>query len=202
MDSIYLPDNFHKLKYQSDAVLGAKKILEEYGGGFLSDVVGLGKTYMAALLTQELDGRNLVIAPPALLDQNNPGSWKNVFRDFRIHADFQSIGKLDDLLRRDLTKYTNVFVDDAHRFRTDTNETYEKLAQICRGKRVILVTATPLNNSPRDILNQIKLFQNSKNSTIPNIKNLESATNFRWSCILAALNTMEPKTPSKNKSWA
>jgi hypothetical protein len=65
-------------------------------------------------------------------------------------------------------------VDEAHRFRTETTGTYEKLAQICRGKRVILVTATPLNNSPRDILSQIKLFQSGKNSTIPNIKNLES----------------------------
>src|SRR6185295_12107129 len=46
-------------------------------------------------------------------------------------------------------------------------------AQICRGKRVILVIATPLNNSPRDILSQIKLFQNGKNSTIPNVRNLE-----------------------------
>lgn len=174
LESLYLPDNFRKLKYQSDAVLGAKKILEEYGGAFLSDVVGLGKTYMAALLAQELDGRNLVIAPPALLDPNNPGSWKNVFSDFRIHADFQSIGKLDELLHRDLSKYTNVFVDEAHRFRTETNETYERLAQICRGKRVVLVTATPLNNAPRDILSQIKLFQKGKNSTIPNIKNLES----------------------------
>src|SRR6185295_9223473 len=46
-------------------------------------------------------------------------------------------------------------------------------AQICRGKRVILVIATPLNNSPRDILSQIKLFQNGKNSTIPNVRDLE-----------------------------
>src|SRR2546430_16179793 len=48
------------------------------------------------------------------------------------------------------------------------------LAQICRGKRVVLVSATPLNNRPRDILSQVKLFQNGKNSTIPNLKNLEA----------------------------
>ena len=48
------------------------------------------------------------------------------------------------------------------------------LAQICRGKRVILVSATPLNNTPRDILSQVKLFQNGKNSTIPNVRNLEA----------------------------
>ena len=48
------------------------------------------------------------------------------------------------------------------------------LAQICRGKRVVLVSATPLNNTPQDILSQIKLFQPGKNSTIPNVRNLEA----------------------------
>ena len=48
------------------------------------------------------------------------------------------------------------------------------LAQICRGKRVVLVSATPLNNTPNDILSQIKLFQPGKNSTIPNVRNLEA----------------------------
>lgn len=171
---VYLPDKFKQLKYQTDAVASAKRILEEYGGVFISDVVGLGKTYMSALLARQLDGRTLVIAPPALLDKNNPGSWTNVFADFRVPAHFESIGKLDDLLRRDISRYSNVFVDESHRFRTEATATYEKLAQVCRGKRVVLVTATPLNNSPRDILSQIKLFQNGKNSTIPNARNLES----------------------------
>src|SRR5207247_717152 len=58
--------------------------------------------------------------------------------------------------------------------RTETTQTYERLAQICRGKRVILVSATPLNNHPRDILSQIKLFQNGKASTIPNVRDLEA----------------------------
>ncbi len=55
--------------------------------------------------------------------------------------------------------------------------TYEKLAEICRGKRVILVTATPYNNSPKDILSEIKLFQNSKKSTIPNLPDIEGFFN-------------------------
>lgn len=174
-ESANLPDRFKKLKYQSDAVFGAKKILDEYGGVFLSDVVGLGKTFMSALLAQELDGRTLVIAPPALLDENNPGSWRNVFKDFRIPADFESIGKLDRAIERTNNReYKNIFVDESHRFRTETNETYEKLTKICRGKRVVLVSATPLNNSPKDILSQIKLFQNGKNSTIPGVRNLET----------------------------
>jgi len=170
----YFPTKFKRLEYQEQAVLNAKKILEEYGGVFISDVVGLGKTYMSAMLANQLDGRTLVIAPPVLLDENNPGSWNNVFSDFKIAADFESLGRLDQLVKRGTDKYKNIFIDEAHRFRTETNITYEKLAEVCRGKRVILVTATPYNNSPKDILSQIKLFQKGKKSTIPNLPNLEA----------------------------
>lgn len=170
----YLPESFMKLEYQEQAVLNAKKILEAYGGVFISDVVGLGKTYIATLLAGQLDGRTLVIAPPVLLDRDNPGSWPNAFFDFRVPADYESIGKLDHIIDKGTEKYTNVIIDEAHRFRTETNITYEKLATICRGKRVILVTATPYNNAPKDILSQIKLFQNSRKSTIPNLPNLET----------------------------
>ncbi len=154
--------------------MNAKKILLEYGGVFISDVVGLGKTYVSAMLAGQLDGRTLVIAPPVLLEKSNPGSWTNVFSDFRVPADFESFGKLDDLLNRGTDRYINIIIDEAHRFRTETTITYEKLAEICRGKRVILVTATPYNNTPRDILSLLKLFQKPKKSTIPNLPDLES----------------------------
>lgn len=170
----YLPQDFKKLEYQEQAVLNAKKILMEYGGVFISDVVGLGKTYVSAMLAGQLDGRTLVIAPPVLLEKTNPGSWPNVFSDFKVPADFESLGRLDDLLERRSEKYTNIIIDEAHRFRTETTVTYEKLAEICRGKRVILVTATPYNNAPKDILSLLKLFQKSKKSTIPNLPDLES----------------------------
>lgn len=174
----YLPQEFKKLEYQTQAVLNAKKILEEYGGVFISDVVGLGKTYISAMLAGQLDGRTLVIAPPVLLNEKNPGSWKNVFFDFQIRqTKFESIGKLDHILKQGTEQYKNIIIDEAHRFRTETNITYEKLAEICRGKRVILVTATPYNNYPKDILSQIKLFQKSRKSTIPNLPDLETFFN-------------------------
>ena len=174
LDNEDLPDNFLKLKYQEDAVIDAKTKLEEYGGVFISDVVGLGKTYISAMLARQLDGRNLVIAPPVLLDKKSPGSWPNVFYDFGVPATkFESLGKLDSLIEQGVEKYKNVFIDEAHRFRTETTQSYEKLAQICRGKRVILITATPLNNSPQDIFSQIKLFQKARKSTIPNQPDLE-----------------------------
>lgn len=172
-DSQYQPEDFLDLKYQREAVIDAKSKLEEYGGAFLSDVVGLGKTYISALLANQLDGRNLVIAPPVLLDKDSPGSWPNVFDDFKIAAKFESLGKLDHLIKQGTERYTNIFIDESHRFRTETTATYEQLAQICRGKRVILVTATPLNNSPKDILSQIKLFQKTRKNTIPNLPDLD-----------------------------
>ncbi len=74
-----------------------------------------------------LTAEHLVIAPPVLLEKSNPGSWPNVFSDFRVPADFESLGKLDDLLNRGTDKYTNIIIDEAHRFRTETTITYEKL---------------------------------------------------------------------------
>ncbi len=64
LDDVHMPDGFKRLKYQEEAVLNARKVLDEYGGAFLSDVVGLGKTYMSALLAQhlkELTQNNIVI---------------------------------------------------------------------------------------------------------------------------------------------
>lgn len=171
----YLPENFRKFEYQEQAVINAKRILEEYGGVFLSDVVGLGKTYMGAMLASELDGRTMVIAPPALLNRNNPGSWPNVFADFRVSAQFFSIGLLDEAINEQKRiKYKNIIIDESHRFRNESTHSYAALAEICRGKRVILVSATPYNNSPADILSQIKLFQNPRRSSIPGVSDLES----------------------------
>jgi len=169
--SEYKPDNFMELEYQKDAVRDAKMKLEEYGGVFISDVVGLGKTFMTTMLAQQLDGGTLVLAPPILLDKNNPGSWRNAFYDFGVNrAEFESIGKLDQVLKRGTDRYQNVIIDEAHRFRTESTQMYEQLYKICRGKKVILVTATPLNNTPMDILALIKLFQNAHKSTLPNPK--------------------------------
>ena len=167
----YKPENFMDLEYQKDAVRDAKLKLEEYGGVFISDVVGLGKTFITTMLAQQLEGGTLVLAPPILLDKSNPGSWRNAFFDFGVgKSEFESIGKLDSVLKRGTDRYQNVIIDEAHRFRNETTQMYEKLYKICRRKKVILVTATPLNNTPIDILAQIKLFQNAHKSTLPNPK--------------------------------
>jgi superfamily II DNA or RNA helicase len=170
-EDYYKPDNYMDLKYQKDAVTDAKSKLEEFGGVFISDVVGLGKTYIATMLARELDGGTLVIAPPVLLNKDNPGSWWNAFNEFGIRrADFISRGQLDKIIKRGTDKFKNIIIDEAHGFRNESTQMYEQLFQICRGKRVILVSATPLNNTPMDILSQIKLFQNAHKSTLPNPK--------------------------------
>lgn len=165
---VVLPSGFLDLAYQKQAVLSAKKILEAYNGVFLADVVGLGKTFIAALLAQQLPGKKLIICPPVLKEY-----WEETFFNFHIPAKVESIGKLDQILREGPDKYDYVFVDEAHRFRNEYTGSFEKLHQICFGKKVILVTATPLNNTFQDIFSQLKLFQAPKKSTIPGVPDLE-----------------------------
>ena len=177
MDVGYYPEGFKFLDYQRDAVLDAKEKIKEYGGVFLSDVVGLGKTYMGALLAQQLKGTTLVIAPPALIDEHNRGGWKQVLREFEVKSIVESKGKLDQILTKyDSREYQNVIIDESHDFRNEETQRYEYLSDICKGKNVILISATPFNNSPSDLLSQIKLFQPAHNSTLPNpkVRDLES----------------------------
>ena len=164
-----LPDGYMRLQYQIDAVVQAKKVLEAHNGVFISDVVGLGKTYICAMLARSIKGKKLVICPPVLVDY-----WKAVLLEFDVAATVESLGKLDKLLERGVDEYKYVFVDEAHRFRNQDTSGFQLLHEICFGKKIILISATPINNYSSDIENQIYLFQPKHNSTIiPNCKNLE-----------------------------
>lgn len=167
---IFLPDGYKEFQYQKDAVTEALQKLEEYNGVFISDVVGLGKTYITAMLLKALNSRTLVLAPPPLIDSKNPGSWPRVLEEFGVRGyHCESTGKLDHLPKEtNLEKYQYIVIDEAHKFRNENTRMYDDLYKICVGKKVILVTATPLNNSPMDILSQIKLFQPAHASTLPN----------------------------------
>ncbi len=184
------PEGYMKLQYQIDAIIQAKKILEKYNGVFISDVVGLGKTYICALLAKSLKNkRRLVICPPVLVDY-----WESVLKDFDVVADVCSLGKLDRILENaeKLDRYEYVFVDEAHRFRNAKTEGYEKLHQICYGKKVVLISATPINNYASDIENQVYLFQSKHNSNIiPNVTNLEGF----FSRLRVKLNGLEKGSP-------
>ena len=165
----FLPEGFMDLAYQRQAVISARRILNAYNGVFLADVVGLGKTFISALLAQQLnDGHILVICPPVLKDY-----WEDTFRDFRVPARVESMGKLKHIINEGYEKYKYVFIDEAHRFRNENTQQYELLHKICWGKKVILVSATPFNNRIEDIKAQLKLFQPLKHSMIPGVPDLE-----------------------------
>lgn len=167
-----LPTNFKNLEYQQQAVINAKRILESYNGVFLSDVVGLGKTYISAILALKLKGRKLFICPPILKDY-----WKDTLDYFGVNRfKVQSSGQLEHLIEVS-EKYDFVFVDEAHRFRNEYTQGFEYLDRLCKGKKVVLISATPFNNNFDDIFALIKLFQPSKSSSIPGISNLEAFFN-------------------------
>lgn len=166
------PDGYMDLQYQSDAVTQARKILARHGGVIISDVVGLGKTYIAAMLGKLLDGRKLFIVPPVVKD-----NWESVLSDFdyKMSDKVVSLGIVNQLADMDdIASYKYVFIDEAHRFRNVSSTEFQYLKKICYGKGVILITATPQNNTILDIANLITLFQDSRNSSIiPGNKNLD-----------------------------
>jgi superfamily II DNA/RNA helicase/HKD family nuclease len=183
-----LPQNFKKLSYQIDAVNEGFNMLQRHNGFVLADVVGLGKTVIAAMVAKRFlleNGREntkiLVVYPPAV--ENN---WKDTFRHFNIdkYAKFITNGSLHKILQGNKDywnkeEYDLVIVDEAHKFRNHTTEAFQNLQLICKSprsnkglieglqKKVLLVTATPLNNKPDDILNQILMFQDARQSTLP-----------------------------------
>ena len=171
-----LPGGFMRLTYQLDAVHQGLEILKKHNGFFLADVVGLGKTIVAILIARqyfyfnnfpEYISKTLIIVPPALKSQ-----WKDSVREFKLeNVRFETTGSLHKI--KHLGDYDLVIVDEAHKFRNDKTLGYENLQQICKTpcrdgkeKKVILISATPLNNQPDDIRNQVLLFQDANNGTM------------------------------------
>lgn len=163
VEALLEENGFEKYKYQLDAVNQAINILDEYNGVIIADVVGLGKSVISSLIAAQLNKRGLILCPPGLVGnkRDNTGWWEYVNR-FRLYNwDVDSSGNLqaiaDSLSKRDYG-YEVVIIDEAHRFRNQDTAAYEALANICFGKKVILLTATPFNNSPADIFSLLKLF--------------------------------------------
>ena len=192
--TLQLPKDVKELKYQKDAVIQGYQMLLQHHGLFLADVVGLGKTMIATMIAKrfvEANGKRtniLVIYPPALEE-----NWKETFRLFNIqkNAQFITNGSLSKILNgknqyKDKEEFDLIIVDEAHGFRNDGSGKYDALQKICKSsclnegllnslqKKVMLLSATPLNNSPEDLLNLLLLFQNSRNCTIDGIPNLEA----------------------------
>ena len=174
-----LPRGYMKLAYQIDAVNDGYNKLLQHSGFVLADVVGLGKTIIATIIAKKFYFANgyhtkiLVVHPPAL-----GSNWEKTFRDFEVpgKVKFITTGSLHKIKHPE--DYDLVIVDEAHKFRSDESEMFNQLQKICKTerrrkgndgstkKKVILVTATPLNNKPEDIRNQLYLFQDAKRSTL------------------------------------
>jgi len=175
-----LPKGFMKLAYQIDAVNEGLAKIKKHGGFFLSDVVGLGKTITTAMIVKKLafetKGEILIIAPPSIKKE-----WEETFKKFQIgsirHFKFYSYGELEKI--KDTTDYETVIIDESHKFKNFATSRYKELERICKEqsiykKKIILISATPLNNKPQDLANQLYLFQNKRKSTIDSFSNLES----------------------------
>jgi len=186
-----LPEGYDNFTYQRDAVVQGYDMMMTHGGCFLSDVVGLGKTVVAAMIAQRFIAANgdstriLVIFPPSVRS-----NWEETFRDFGIknkYSRFVSNGSLDKVIAGDgydeKEYYDLVIVDEAHNFRHDSTGNYDLLQRITKsarvnggnvkgGKRVLLLSATPLNNTPEDIKNQLLLFQDTARCTLDGISNI------------------------------
>lgn len=147
--------------FQRAAYQQAKGILRRFGGVFLADVVGLGKTYIAMALLRylqdTLDRHALVIAPPTVCP-----TWQALAEDFGVNLRTLSHGQLEDL-----PKYSQrqvLVVDESHNFRNPATRRYERIWEwlhpnnVPSRRQVLLLSATPQNNSPRDVLQQLKLF--------------------------------------------
>ncbi len=192
--SLDVPEGFKDLKYQQDAVVQGYQMLKRNNGFFLADVVGLGKTVIATMIAKRFieengrDTRVLVIYPPALAT-----NWKETFNKFKItrKTDFVSCGSLDKVLDgkdnyRAVEEYDLVLVDEAHRFRSDNSLMYDALQRICKTdrefvgrigdkhKKVMLISATPLNNRPNDLYALLQLFQDKRKCTIDGVPNLQN----------------------------
>ncbi len=180
--------HFKKLSYQVDAVNMGFQMLLNHNGFFLADVVGTGKTVIAAMLAKKFiftngasNTRILVIYPPAI-EKN----WKSTFNIFGLKAytDFISNGSLEKIVIGNSLDYDQkenydlILVDEAHKFRNQTSQMFQNLQLICKSgranegmidgweKKIVLISATPLNNRPQDIYHQVSLFQDIRRSTL------------------------------------
>ncbi|MFI5950403.1 helicase-related protein [Micromonospora chalcea] len=161
------------LPFQKDGVGRARRILEKHSGVLIADEVGLGKTYVGGALVKDTvraRQRVLIVAPKIIRDS----VWKP-YVDAQHLAGWVDVISYDDLLAettldgrrwrldvaRDPDEYSLVVLDEAHSVRnTDTNRA-KALVDVLKGnprKRVVLLTATPVNNALGDLHSLLSYF--------------------------------------------
>ncbi|SVC15828.1 uncharacterized protein METZ01_LOCUS268682, partial [marine metagenome] len=163
--------------FQKVAVRQAIQMIRDHGGVFVSDVVGLGKSYIGAGIIKHFQrtqrARALIICPKPLEEM-----WQDYNTEFELNAEILSLSMLrldeSDVVQSILNekRYVDcdfVMIDESHNFRHHTSQRYEVLqSHLAKGgKKVCLLTATPRNKSAKDIYNQIKLFHQDDITHLP-----------------------------------
>jgi len=162
--------------FQQKGVLSLIKMLQKYNGAILADAVGLGKTWSALAVMKffQLQGREIVLLCPKKLQHNwhhylkhqNSKFEKDQFEFFiRFHTDMQIermekyIDRSDKLFANDKPKL--IVIDESHNLRNDKSKRYKFLVESILKRnadiKVLMLSATPINNSLIDIRNQFKL---------------------------------------------
>ena len=166
--------------YQQDAVNAGLAMLERHGGCYIADVVGMGKTYVGAEILRRLSiserdaGDPLIICPASLREM-----WERACGRFGLHdADVLSRGRLteanvdgDRSLQKMLRNAGPVLIDEAHGFRNNSQRrrVLLNLLKGAKAHKAILLSATPQNLAPRDILQQLELFLNPADHGLPGV---------------------------------
>ena len=169
--------------FQRDAVLAIINKLEKYNGCILADSVGLGKTFTALAVVKYYENRNksvLVFCPKKLAENwntykdnyvNNPIAADRLNYDVLFHTDLSRDGGMSnglDLSRLNWGNYDLIVIDESHNFRngigthSNTQENrYQKLMEkVIRAgvkTKVLMLSATPVNNRFVDLKNQLAI---------------------------------------------
>jgi superfamily II DNA or RNA helicase len=128
---------------QREALAAVERALERHGGALLADPPGTGKTVIALALASRTRPPALVAAPAALRAQ-----WIRAAAAAGVEirfASFESLGRGAEVAGAPL-----LIVDEAHHARTPGTRRYARLAEICTGARVLLLSATPVVNRDAD----------------------------------------------------
>ena len=180
--------------FQRDAVLAIINKLERYNGCILADSVGLGKTFTALAVVKYYENRNksvLVLCPKKLAENwntykdnyiNNPIAMDRLNYDVLFHTDLSRPGGFSnglDLNRLNWGNYDLVVIDESHNFRngvgthanTVENRYVKLMDKIIRAgvkTKVLMLSATPVNNRFIDLKNQIAIAYEGDTSLIDN----------------------------------
>lgn len=136
--------------HQREAVDRIRILLDRHQGAILADEVGLGKSFVAAALASNASE---VIVPASLV-----GQWNETLSDFGVEARVITHDSLlGDRFVPQPRRQRLLIVDEAHAFRNSTTQRYHALALRSIGAKLLLVTATPICNSPDDLHSLIAL---------------------------------------------